>query len=232
MTDVLVEVADNVMTITLNRPGKLNAFTTTMYEAVEAAVVAANDDDRVSVVVLRGNGRSFSAGFDRNEPVTDLAAALQITNRCRWAIWDCRVPVVVVTQGHCLGGAFELLHPADLVISADSCVFGMPEVSDGVSAGFNMLPWLTNHKQAKAAMLTAEMFSASDARDRGLVTHLVPADQLDRAVEEVVGRMRAVPTATLAAIKAQTNGVYEKLGIRQMIDDDVASHSGMGLFNG
>lgn len=232
MTAVRTAVDDGIMTITLNRADKLNAMTIAMYEAVEAALLRADADDAVGLVVLRGEGRSFSAGWDRKEPVPDLAAALRLTNRSRWAIWDCRVPVVLVAQGHCLGGAFELMLPADLVIASQDCLFGMPEVREGATAGFNMLPWLGNHRQAKATMMTAEMFSAQVAKERGLVTHVAPADRLDEVVDEVVAQLRAVPAETLAAIKAQTNAVHERLGMRRMIDDAVDSTTGLELFGG
>lgn len=232
MSDVVTERNDTIVTITLNRPEKLNAMTAAMYAAVQREVEATRDDSSVCAVVLRGAGRSFSAGWDRNEPVLDLAAVQRQTNACRWALWDCPHPVIVVTQGHCLGGAFELIHPADIVISSEDCLFGMPEVADGVVAGFNMLPWLSNHKQAKASMLTAEMFPAEVAYARGIVTHLFPPDGLERSLHEIVSRLKAVPPQTLAAIKGATNQVYERLGMRQMIDESVAALEGKGVFLG
>lgn len=231
MSYVDVEISGTTAWVTLNRPDKLNAFTLEMYEDLRAGIEAAGKDLRLHAVVIRGAGRAFSAGFDRNVPVEDLAEALRITNRCRWAIWDCPIPVLIVTQGYCLGGAFELTYPADLVVASDDCRFGVPEVKDGVSAGFNMLPWLVNHKLVKAWMLTGELHSAAEALAAGLVTQVVPGDELSAEVNLLAERLGAVPRYTLVAVKTATNGTLERLDMRAIINGDVAAHAGRGLFD-
>ncbi|GAA2074381.1 enoyl-CoA hydratase/isomerase family protein [Aeromicrobium tamlense] len=227
MSDVTIARQDSIVTLTFDRPEKLNALTFSMYATVQAEIERVAHDSTVAAIFLRGAGRSFSAGWDRNEAVPDLAEALRRTNACRWAIWDSPHPVVAVTQGHCLGGAFELVLPADLVISTDDCLFGIPEVADGVAAGFNMLPWLTNHKKAKACMLTAGMFGGRAALEWDLVTHLTSAEHLEDTVTSVGERLRHVGSSTLAAIKQDTNQVYESLGMREQIDRSVARHDGV-----
>ena len=72
-----------------------------------------------------------------------------IANRARWAVWNCRKPVISAIHGYCLGGAFELVLPTDFTIAAESCRLGEPEILFGVGPAFIMVPWMVNHKVAK-----------------------------------------------------------------------------------
>lgn len=232
MSYVEAEISGTTAWITLNRPEKLNAFTLEMYEALRFKIEEFGTDQELHAVVIRGAGRALSSGFDRNAPVEDLSEALQLTNACRWAIWDCPIPVVIAAHGYCLGGAFELTYPADLVIATDTCRFGVPEVKDGVSAGFNMLPWLANHKIVKAWMLTGELRSATEALAAGLVTHIASENEFVSQTNDLTERLGSVPRHTLVAVKAATNRVPEHLNMRGIIDGEVVTHAGKGLFDG
>jgi len=215
----LHELRDGVLTITLNRPHKLNALTYDVYTEIGRLVAAADRDDDCKAVVLRGAGRAFSSGFDlklemgTKSPEQKLKAIHDIANGTRWTIWNCRKPVIAAIHGYCLAGAFELVLPTDFTIATESCRLGEPEILFGVGPAFIMVPWMVNHKRAKDILLTGRQFSAQEALAMGFVTKVVADDALDAEIELLLDTLRKLPATALWLLKAGINRAYETMGM-------------------
>lgn len=215
----LHELRDEVLRITLNRPQKLNALTPEIYAFIGDLMDQASGDPGCRAVVLRGAGRAFSSGFDLKLEMgvktheEKLRNIHDIANRARWAVWNCRKPVIAAIHGYCLGGAFELVLPTDFTIAAESCRLGEPEILFGVGPAFMMVPWMVNHKVAKDVLLTGRQFGADEALRMGLVTRVVPDDGLDEAVASLLKRLRRLPAAALWLNKVGINRAFEAMGM-------------------
>lgn len=220
----LTELRDNVLTITFNRPEKLNAITPDIYAFIGERVTEASADPACRAIVLRGNGRAFSAGFDLSLQMSDhsledkLHSIHDIANRARWAVWRCKKPVIAAIHGYCMGGAFELVLPCDFTIATESCRLGEPEILFGEGPAFMMVPWLVNHKVAKDILLTGRQFSAAEALRMGIVSTVVPDDGLDAAVDALTQTLLRLPPSAVAINKVGINRAYEAQGMAAHID--------------
>lgn len=217
---IVKERQDGVLTIWLNRPEKLNALTSPMYQEIGDAVIQAGADPECRVIMLAGKGRAFSSGFDLEQEVAGRAHAqklyllARVANRARWAIWDCDKPVIAAVHGYCLGGAFELMLPCDFTIASEDCQLGEPEIQFGAGPAFMMVPWMTGHKRAKDVLLTGRRLTAAEACDAGFVTTVVAADELMSTARALAETLVAMPMAALQMTKAGINRAYEAAGMR------------------
>ncbi|MGO8063989.1 enoyl-CoA hydratase/isomerase family protein [Rhizobium leguminosarum] len=221
----ITELADGVLSLTLNRPHRLNALTMEIYGHIRDAVTAASLDDNVDVIVIKGNGRAFSSGFDLKAQMSDQTMEQKLTNQhtvangARWAIWNCRKPVVAAVHGYCLAGALELVLPTDFTISTESCLFGVPEVLFGGGPAFNMFPWMMGHKKAKQIILMGEQFSAQQAYEVGLVNKVVADDALEETTQKYVERLKKLPRGAAWINKQGLNRAYEATGMVPFINN-------------
>ncbi|GHE88912.1 enoyl-CoA hydratase [Amycolatopsis deserti] len=198
---VLVERTGDVLSLTLNRPHRLNALTPELLGAFDDAFRTVGDD--LVAVVVRGAGRAFSSGHDlkwsaeddRNTRMSeeDLAettdALHQITRRIR----ACPVPVVSRVHGYAIGGGAEIALSADLIVAAESAVFRFSETSVGlvVTNGFTaLLPRSAGAAVAKEIIMLGERFTAAQAHTWGLVNRVVADDNLDAEVDKIVSTLR------------------------------------------
>lgn len=193
MTDSVVIVdkgPGGVATLVFNRPDKLNAFTADLVAEATAAMAELRDDAAVRSVVVRGNGRAFSAGFDLGTARPDAQSTPPAKLR-RWkfgqegaanllgAFWRFPKPVVAAVHGYCLGGACELALLCDLTIAAESCQLGEPEIRQGTSSANSVLLALfVPPKIAAELLLGGGLMTAARAYQVGLVNQVVPDDEL------------------------------------------------------
>src|SRR5579871_362770 len=188
--NVIYSSAGGVGRLRFARPEKLNAFTPEMYVRIGEILDEAEADDAVRVILMQGEGRAFSAGFDLTVEVADRPTAERreflhaVANANRWKIWNSKKLVVAKAHGYCLAGAFELMLPADFCIASSDCVLGEPEVLFGAGPAFFMVPWIAPPMVAKAILLRGRNFTGADAARWGIITEAVPAERLDAAVEE------------------------------------------------
>nr|WP_315396931.1 enoyl-CoA hydratase/isomerase family protein [uncultured Duganella sp.] len=230
----LQELRDQVLTITLNRPNKLNALTHEIYNFIGDAVRDASDNPEVAAIVLRGNGRAFSSGFDLKLEMGDRTPEQKLrsihdgSNRTRWAIWKCKKPVIAAVHGYCLAGAFEMVLPCDFTIATESCKLGVPEILFGGGPAFQMVPWMVNHKTAKEILLTGRHITAAEALRMGLVTSVVPDDGLDAALTQLTDTLRRLPPAALWMNKLGINRAYETMGMEAHINGWVETVAYLG----
>ena len=199
MSEVLVERDGDIATVVLNRPAKLNALTRPMWRMLGDAFESLSADDSVRCIVVRGAGeRAFSPGNDISEFETqrsDKAQAIDYgrdMHRTAQAIADCRHPVVARIHGICVGGGLEIAALADLRICGASSRFGAPIKNLGlVMAYAEMAPLvkLVGESAALEILLEGRIFDAAEARDKGLVTRVVPDDRVGAEVDETARRI-------------------------------------------
>ncbi len=219
--DLVVSRSGPVLEVRLNRPAKRNAVTGAMVDAL-AAVVASAPEEGVTVLVLRGEGGVFCAGADiaaYGDAAADPAALAAFTRRARalcTALENAPLVVVVVVEGLALGGGFELVLAADIVVAAEGARFGLPETRLGLIPGWGGTQRLTRAlgpATARFAILTAATLSAERMAAAGLVSALVPAGQLETTVHELVaGLVAGAPLAQRAAKEAIALAADEHLG--------------------
>ena len=198
--------------IVLNRPDKLNAISASMVMELGEALDRAEGDPGVRAIVLRGEGRAFSAGFDLEmgeddigDPVTFLRRELRKDFDIIMRFWHCPKPTLAAVHGYCLGSAMEMAVACDVTVAAEGCRFGAPEVNFGDGIVALILPWVIGVKQAKELLLTGDdNISAQRALAMGLVNHVVaPEDSLAQTLEiarKIAGNDRSAVELTKQAI--------------------------------
>lgn len=199
MSELLVERDGDVATVVLNRPDKLNALTRPMWRMLGDAFEALSADGSVRCVVVRGAGeRAFSPGNDISEFATQRSNKAQAIDygrdmhRTANAIAACPHPVVARIHGICVGGGLEIAALADLRICGASSRFGAPIKNLGlVMAYAEMAPLvrLLGESVALEVLLEGRIFDAAEAKDKGLVTRVVPDDRVGAEVDETVRRI-------------------------------------------
>jgi enoyl-CoA hydratase/carnithine racemase len=199
---VRVEQDGGVLSITLNRPERRNAITVAMYAALAEAFEAAADDASVRLITVRGEGQDFAAGND----LADFLSALprDTTDIPVWrllrALARCEIPVIAAVHGNCVGiGTTALLH-CDLVIADETARFSLPFVDLALvpeAASTLLLPRLSGRRRTARYLLLGESFAADEALAIGLVSHVVPAGELDEALDAIVARLLAKPAEAL-----------------------------------
>ncbi|MBW6494861.1 MAG: enoyl-CoA hydratase/isomerase family protein [Burkholderiaceae bacterium] len=208
MTDlVLIERAGAIATVVLNRPAKLNAFTKAMWRNLGAAIDALSADDAIRCIIVRGAGeKAFSPGNDISEFATERSNQSQaieygaIMHATVAAFERCRHPLVAQIHGICVGGGMEIAVLCDLRICGASSRFGAPIKNLGlVMAHCEMAPLvrLVGSDVALEILLEGRIIDAAEAKDKRLVTRVMPDDQV--AAEALATAGRIVAGAPLAA---------------------------------
>jgi enoyl-CoA hydratase len=211
--------------IAFNRPQALNALNATLLAETTRALAALARDDQVAAIVIHGEGRAFSAGFDLKE-----SAARGTSGAAAWRevlehdfdfivqFWDCPKPTIAAVHGYCLAGAFELMLACDITIAAEGTLFGEPEVRFGSGIIAMLLPWITGPKQAKELLLTGnDKVSAERALAMGIVNRVVPADEVMATATAMAEDIAAAAPLSVELTKRAINRTYEIMGMRQAL---------------
>ena len=188
--ELLVERADGgIVTLTLNRPHKLNAMTKPLWRALGEAVGDLNADETVRCIVIRGaGGKAFSPGNDISEFETERSNVEQarvygaIMHTTLNAMRACHHPMVALIEGICVGGGLEIAAGCDLRICGESSRFGAPIKNLGLVMAYpeiEALFKLVGRAVALEILLEGRIFGAREAREKGLVTRVVPDDQVE-----------------------------------------------------
>jgi enoyl-CoA hydratase len=222
---VLYETRGPVAVIALNRPDKLNAIDARMVEALGSALDRAEADDAVRAILLRGEGRAFSSGFDLDmgdrgdaDPVTFLRQQLRRDLDIILRFWDCPKPTVAAVHTWCLGSAMEMAVACDVTIAAESCRFGAPEVKFGSGIVCLILPWVIGHKQAKELLLSGDdRIPAQRALALGLVSRVVPDAELLEAALERARAIAANDRVAVSITKQAINRSADIMGMREAL---------------
>jgi enoyl-CoA hydratase/carnithine racemase len=216
---VKVTENDGVLVITLNRADKKNALTNEMYDIMGDAVEHANGADAIRVLLITGSGDSFTAGND----ITAFQQSGQATGGTRaHGFIDCfarlKKPVVAAVNGLAIGiGATMLLH-CDIVYVAETARLRFPFVDLGLvpeNASSLLLPRLAGYQRAADLMLTDRFFSAAEAYEIGLVSRVLPAEQLLEQATAVARTLAAKPAQALAATRSLLKGDLDEILARK-----------------
>jgi enoyl-CoA hydratase/carnithine racemase len=213
--EVSYECADGVATIYLNRPAAVNAINAAMRDQLPRAVAVAEESRDVRVIVIRGAGpKGFCAGADITEfeaPESYLAAR-SIKQSATWldTLADAAKPTIAAIHGYCLGGGLEIALACDIRIAAEGAWFGLPEVGLAIipgAGGTQRLPRVVGLADALRLILTGERVDAAAALRMGLVSEVVPADQLGARADDLAGRIAGyAPQAVAYAKEAVRRG--------------------------
>ena len=212
---ILAEVKGRVALITLNRPKQLNALAPKLMQELGAALYGFDADDGVGAIVITGNDKAFAAGADIGAMKDfDFQHAYKSNYITRdWEhIRNVRKPVIAAVAGYALGGGCELAMMCDVVIAAESAKFGQPEINLGVlpgSGGTQRLPRAVGKAKAMDMCLTARMMDAAEAERAGLVSRVVPADQLMPEAMAVADKIASYSLPVVMLIKESVNRAYE-----------------------
>ena len=223
---VLYEAERKIGTVTLNRPDKLNALTMDMRLALEQQLRRADEDTATSVIVLRGEGRSFCVGFDvggsREQPWRHDAlkyhGRLTTSLRCLMTPWTLRKPVIASVQGHALGGGCELAMFCDLTIAAEDAVFGEPEILFSHVGPAALMPFIIGHKRARELIYFGDTIDAQRALEIGMVNRIVPPKELKAATMKYARRLALIAPEALAAAKLAVNRGLDATGFRTALN--------------
>ena len=231
---ILYEVTDAVGFITLNRPEIRNAQNEVMKDELDTAFRAAEADDSVRVVVLRGAGACFSAGHDLkqlprdpesfNAPEGrpwfegDEQAFREFTMKVLgyfFTIHYLSKPTVAQVHGPCPAGGWVLASMCDLIVAAEDATFYDP-VLRMATAGVEILiePWDLGPRKAKELMWTGEAIDAAEALRMGMVNRVVPKEDLDQAAAELARKVALTPPGALRATKRSINQMLDLMGWR------------------
>ncbi len=211
---ILIETRGPVGLVTLNRPKVLNALNDALVEEIGDALLAFDADAAIGAMVLTGSEKAFAAGADigamKDKTYMDMYKSDYLT---RWdRIRTVRKPVIAAVAGFALGGGCELAMACDIIIAADSARFGQPEIKIGVlpgAGGTQRLPRAVGKAKAMDLVLTGRMMDAAEAERAGLVSRVVPADQL---LDEAVAAATQICQYSLPAVmmaKEAVNRAYE-----------------------
>jgi enoyl-CoA hydratase len=231
--ETLLYSADGtVATITLNRPDQLNTIVPPMPDEIEAAVGLAERDPAVKVIVLRGAGRAFSAGYNFGDGFQQWGEAMNTDGR--WdpgkdfamvstretgptqkfmAIWRASKPVIAQVHGWCVGGASDYALCADIVIASEDAVIGTPY--SRMWGAYLTGMWLYRLSLAKAKWhsLTGRPLTGVQAADVELINEAVPFARLEARVAEIAAELSRIPLSQLQAQKLIVNQAYENMGL-------------------
>ena len=217
--------AEAVATLTIARPHKLNALTDGVMKELVATLDRIAADESIRVVVLTGEGRAFSAGFD-----VSIDKDMPERTPAGWAdhfrlaysglerLWSLPQPVVAKIRGACLGGGLALSLSCDLAYASDDAFFGEPEVKFGGSTMSPILAWALPPRHFKELLLTGRRLDAQRAEAWGLINEAVSAGALDARVDQVVRHMCLLPPGTLTRNKSLLNRFYEVMGYATLLD--------------
>jgi len=208
--NILLSVHHEILTITVNRPDKLNALNKKTIEEIGDAVKNAEADDSISGIIITGSGtKAFVAGADIAEFVKySVREGKELSahgHRVFKSIEMCSKPVVAAVNGFALGGGCELAMSCHLRVASENAKFGQPEVKLGVIPGYGgtqRLVQLIGKGRALEYLVTAEMITAQQALQWGLVNAVTTPDQLIAACETLIGKItRQSPKAIAGVIR-------------------------------
>jgi enoyl-CoA hydratase len=222
--DVLLvdEPLPKVRRLTLNRPDKRNALDDELRLAIFECVREADSDPEVSVIVIRGAGTCFSAGYELGKRVNPVERHTAMMDGwwprhvlAGWfELWDMATPIVAQVHGWCLAGGSELATACDLVYVADDAQIGYPPVRSMSAPDMVWQPWMLGMRRGMEALLTGDAITGLEAAELGFATRSFPIDQLETEVLAVVKRMANIPADLLAINKRACHRAMEAAGIR------------------
>lgn len=223
-TKIIVdEPIPSVRRITLNRPEKRNPLSNELRTELFHALEAADQDDSIRCMIIRGAGPCFSAGYD----LTSNSAQGQpfytpggLSNWPRHVVdgffrmWDMAKPIIAQVHGYCLAGGTELATACDLVYVAEDAMIGYPVVRTISPPDNQFYPWIVGMRRAMELMLTGDHMSGTEAAESGFANRAFSAEQLEAEVLKVASRIAKVPTDVQQINKRAVHRQMDAMGVR------------------
>jgi enoyl-CoA hydratase len=214
------DLTDGILTVTLNRPDKLNSVNRLLHNDLSRVFVDAGVDWDVQVVVLTGAGRAFSAGGDLEflahciENPASFDEVAYEGKRIVYSMLDCEKPIIGRINGHAVGLGATLALFCDIIFMADGAKLSDPHVNVGLVAGDGgavIWPQLIGYPRAKEYLMTGGAVPAKDAERLGLINYAVPLDELDARVNEMAQKLKNGATAAIRGTKISVNVALKQL---------------------
>jgi enoyl-CoA hydratase/carnithine racemase len=227
MSQILYEVADRVAVITLNRPEAANAQTMALLDDLNDAWTRAASDEEVRVVVLKANGRHFSAGHDLKdrwpgpdeftlEWIYDAETRRYLEYSLRWR--DIPKPSIAAVQGKCIAAGLMLCWPCDLIVAAENAEFSDPVVRMGIGGvEYHGHTWELGARKAKEILFTGRPMRAEEAEKAGMVNRVVPREELESAAMELARQIAEMHPFALRQAKRAVNQTLNVQGFQAAI---------------
>lgn len=211
---IVTETRGRVALITLNRPNALNALNATLIGELGDAVTAYDADQRVGCMIITGSEKAFAAGADIKEMqgLTFIEAFNRDYGDALSRVARARKPLIAAVAGYCLGGGSELAMICDIVIAADTAKFGQPEITLGIMPGMGAtqrLPRAVGKAKAMDLILTGRMMDAAEAERSGLVSRIVPANDLIEEAMRVADKIADYSLPIVMMAKESVNRSFE-----------------------
>jgi enoyl-CoA hydratase len=212
---ILVDRKQAIGVITLNRPEAMNALNSQLMDEISYVLKDFEADDEIRAIVITGSEKAFAAGADiiemQDKTYMDMYQQDFIT--ANWeAAAACRKPIIAAVAGYALGGGCELAMMCDFIIAADTAKFGQPEIKLGVipgAGGTQRLTRFVGKAKAMDMVLTGRMMDAEEAERSGLVSRVVPADDLLDQALKVAGKIADLSSPSVMLAKECVNAAYE-----------------------
>ncbi|MGW6702142.1 enoyl-CoA hydratase [Nocardia sp. NPDC055049] len=229
------EVADKIATITLDRPEAANAQNSDLLDELDAAWTRAAQDPEVAVIVLRGEGKHFSAGHDLKDrwpSPQDITLEWIYQNESRRYLeyslrWrNVPKPSIAAVQGRCIAGGLLLCWPCDLIVAADDALFSDPVVLMGIGGvEYHGHTWELGARKAKEILFTGRAVTATEAEQVGMVNKVVPRAELDEQTRALATRIAGMPSFGLRQAKRAVNQTLDVQGFYAAIQSVFDVHS-------
>lgn len=246
-----IAVQGRIATITLNRPERLNAINDEMPGEIRQAVELANADDRVHVIVLRGAGDAFCAGYDLKhyaegdptnvitqpmpwDPMIDYKFMKRNTEDFM-SLWRSYKPTIARVHGYAAAGGSDIASCCDFIVMEDKARIGYMPVRVWGCPSPAMWVYRLGAMRAKRMMLTGDLIDGKQAFEWGLATEVAPLSKLDAVVQQLAERMAGVPKNQLMMNKLVINQAIDTMGLEQTqmfanVFDGITRHSPEGLW--
>lgn len=215
MSNILVDINNNIFTLTVNRPEKLNALNHQTLKEIEAAISDAQNNDDVKAIIITGSGeKSFIAGADISELAkTNAVSGMKFATygqKVMNTIEQCAKPVIAAVNGFALGGGCELAMSCHIRVASENAMFGQPEIKLGVIPGFGgtqRLTRLVGKGRSMEMNLLGNMIDANRAYEIGLVNQVVPQADLSETVNKMARQLSfSAPVALQCIIDSINHG--------------------------
>ncbi|MFC4348574.1 enoyl-CoA hydratase [Kordiimonas lipolytica] len=228
---ILLDKQEGVGLITLNRPDALNALNSKLLQELGEALLALDADAEIGAIVVTGSEKAFAAGADIKEmssrsfaEVLKMDMFAEINN----VFARVRKPVIAAVSGYALGGGCEIAMACDFIIAAENAKFGQPEIKLGVIPGIGgsqRLTRLVGKSKAMDMMLTGRMMDASEAERSGLVSRVLPTEDMLDSAMEVASSIADLSAPSVALAKEATNRALETTLAEGLLFERRAFHS-------
>ena len=209
--NIILETADRIATIRLNRPDALNALNLELLAEFSHAVEAVGEDESVKALVVRGEGRAFCAGADLLyfdtvfNDISRLPPYVKLLNQCFFQLEDLPIPTIAVVHGFALAGGLELVLACDMTLAAEDARLGDQHANFGLMPGggsTQRLPRRIGMQRAMELLTTGRWLSGPEAVEWGLALRAVPQESLDAELEGLLGQLRDKSRTSLAWTKS------------------------------